>query len=403
MYLELLLEFRPPNKPMNLRRTSLPATLSLLTLALAGCRPHDFPEYPANYREYAYVANADSNTVSVFDVVNLRLDRELSVGPHPVAVAANPVRNEVYVLSGTADSGAVAVVDAEKNAILASISVHRQPTALEVDATGERVYVTNSGSNSVSVIDLKTRREIAQISVGEEPVALRLSPDGKTLAIANRHAGSLTLVDPHHLATRAHFEGCPGATDVIILPDSSKAYVACSTGHQLMVIALARTASAANPALSTAPDRLEALLDVGQQPVHLALKPDGGEVFVSNAASDSVSEVITGTDDVQGAYTMGAEPRHGLVSANNSLLYVSNYGAPYLSLYAIDDGKRIGSIHVGDGPTAMAFSQAGNLLFVVDSKSDDVAAVRTSTRSLFTMLSAGRNPVAIAIKSFTAQ
>ena len=52
------------------------------------------------------------------------------------------------------------------------------------------------------------------------------------------------------------------------------------------------------------PDRVESLLDVGRQPVQIALKPDGGEIFVSNSSSNSISEVITSTDDVLGAYLM---------------------------------------------------------------------------------------------------
>ncbi len=86
-----------------------------------------------------------------------------------------------------------------------------------------------------------------------------------------------------------------------------------------MAIALARFE--AHPAASERPalDRLEAFLDVGHEPVQLALKPDGGEIFVLNSLSDSVSEVITGTDDVLGAYMMGDDPMCGLVSADNSL------------------------------------------------------------------------------------
>ena len=46
-----------------------------------------------------------------------------------------------------------------------------------------------------------------------------------------------------------------------------------------------------NPALMT--DRLLTFLDVGETPVHLAMKPDGGEIFVSNYGSDSISEIAT--------------------------------------------------------------------------------------------------------------
>jgi DNA-binding beta-propeller fold protein YncE len=79
---------------------------------------------------------------------------------------------------------------------------------------------------------------------------------------------------------------------------------------------------------------------------------------------------------------------------------VANFHSQYVAVYSIDDGKRIGSVQVGDGPAALAFSAAGHLLFVVDSRSSDVAVVRIATRSLFTLLPTGRDPNAIAVKSF---
>ena len=75
---------------------------------------------------------------------------------------------------------------------------------------------------------------------------------------------------------------------------------------------------------------------------------------------------------------IGDDPVRGLVSADNSLLYVGNLHSQDVTVYSIDDGKRIGSIHVGDGPSALAFSTAGHLLFVVDARSGDVAVVRTA-------------------------
>jgi YVTN family beta-propeller protein len=380
---------------------------ALLALALTGCRSHDFPQYPANYREYAYVTNGDSGTVSVFDVVNVRLDREIAVGQKPVAVATSPTRNEVYVVnSGAAEGqGSVSVINAENNTVAATINVHRQPVSIEIDPKGDLAYVANSGSNTISVLDLKARREIAAIGAGEEPASARLSPDGKTLVVANRKANSVSIIDLTARRVRQAFEGCPGASDVVILPDSSKAFVACSAGHQIMVIALAHSeAHPAQPSLAQVvpaqPDRLEALLDVGQAPLQLALKPDGGEVFALNSLSHSISEIITNTDDVSGATTIGDNPVRGLVSADNSMLYVANFSSQYVTVYAIDEGKRFGSIHVGDGSSAMAFSNSGLLLFVVDARSGDVAVVRTASRSLFTLLPAGRAPNAIAVKAF---
>src|ERR1700740_2776550 len=252
----------------------------LITLALAGCRPHDFPQYPANYREYAYVTNGGSGTVSIYDVVNVRRDRERAVGQNPVAVTASPRRNEVYVVNSGSGMGpgSVSVINAENNSIATTIPVHKRPVALALDPEGAKAYVANLASNSVSVLDLSARREEAVIGTGEEPAALRVSPDGKTLVVANRRGNSVSLFDTATGRVRTVFEGCPGASDVVILHDSSKAFVACSGGHQIMAIALA-----GRPDRPGQPDRVESLLDVGRQPVQIALKPDGGEIFVSNS------------------------------------------------------------------------------------------------------------------------
>jgi YVTN family beta-propeller protein len=393
------------------------SALSILLLAgvtLTGCRNHDFPDYPANYREFAYVTNGGSNTVSVFDLVNVRLDREIQVGVNPTGVTTNPKRNEVYVVNSGASqgsgangangangtNGSISVIDTEKNAVVATIPVHRQPYFVDVNAAGDTAYVANSGSNSVSILDLNTRREVAVVGTGEGPGLARIAPDSESLVVTNRIGNSVSILGEAggQWRVRKVIEGCPGATDAVILPDSTKAFVACSGGHQVMAIALARPADAEGAAR---PDALEALLDVGHSPVQLALKPDGGEIFVSNFDSNSISEIETSTNDVSGAYLMGSHPVYGLVSADNSLLFVSNFRSQDISVYSIDDGKRIGlPIHVGDGPDGMVFSARGNLLLAVDARSGDVAAIRTSTRSLFTLLPAGRQPNAIAVKAF---
>jgi len=382
------------------QRSTHPIVIVAFALALTGCRPHDFPQYPPDYREYVYISNGGSDTVTVLDVVDVRVDRELAVGRNPVALAASPTRNEIYVVnSGGADgSGSVSVIDAEHNTVVAQIPVRRQAESIDVDAEGNRAYVANAGSNSVSVVDLKARREAAQFGTGEEPVGARVAPDGKTLVVANRRGNSVTLMDPASGHMRAVFDGCPGAAGPVILPDSSKTFVACSAGHQVMVIALAR--ADARPAQ---PDRLEALMDVGLAPVDLALKPDGGEIFAANSLSDSVSEIYNGTDEVGDTYLIGNDPVRSVVSRDNSLLYVANLRSQEVTVYSIDDGKRVGAIHVGDGPAALAFSDAGHLLFAVDRRSGDVAVIRASTRSLFTLLPTGRDPNAIVDKAFKVQ
>ena len=381
---------------------------ALLCTLLTACRPHDFPQYPTNYREYAYITNSASNTVTVLDIVNLRRDREFPVGDDPTGVAISVTRNEVYVVnSGSGNApGTISVIDTQKNAVAANIPVHKKPYFIDVSQDGHRGYVANSGSNNVSVLDLDQRKEIAVIGTGEAPGVARISPDNQTLVVTNRVGGSVTIIDGHTLKVRSVFPNCPGATDAVILPDSSKAFIACSAGHQVMAIALTRKEPVNEVEKS---DHLLDFLDVGQSPVNLAMKPDGGEIFVSNFDSNTISEIATGTNEVGGASLIGEHPSHGIVSSDNSTLWVSNFSANSVGVYSIDDGQRINMIQVGDGPDALAFSSAGNLLFVANSRSGDVAVIRTTSYSpqgprkigaLFTMLPAAQHPNAIAVKAF---
>jgi YVTN family beta-propeller protein len=371
--------------------------LFLLVLGATGCRQRDFPTYPANYREYAYISNGGSNTVTVLDLVNMRQDRVIAVGKNPSGLAVNPRRNEVYVVN--TGSGTVSVIHAESNTVAATITVGRRPYFIDVDARGERAYVANSGSNNVSVLDLAKRRQIGVIGAGEGPGVARISGDGKTVVITNNLSGSVSIADAQSFKVRSSFDHCRGATDAIILPDSSKAFVACSGGHQIMVIGLAHnTGSDPRPA-----DVLLSFLDVGQTPLQIALKPDAGEAFVSNYNSDTISELTTSSNEVGGAYLVGAHPVRGLVSSDNSLLYVSDFSSGRVSIYGIDDGKRIGEgVKVGEGPDALAFSSSERFLLVVDAQSGDIAVVRTANpASLLTLFPAGRAPNDIVVKAFT--
>ncbi|MEO8735758.1 MAG: YncE family protein [Edaphobacter sp.] len=397
-------------------RSIATAALALL-IACSGCHRNSFPDVPAGYHEFAYISNGGANTVTVLDLVYMRQDRTLQVGSDPTGLAVNPRRNEVYVVN--TGSGTISVINAETNRVAATIPVHRQPYFISVDDTGRRAYVANSASNTVSVIDLDQRREIAVAGTGEQPGLARISPDNRTLVVTNRGSGSVSIysVAPyeasptstsHILQFRDSFSGCPGATHAVILPDSSKAFVACSEGHQIMVVSLAAApgswAAKQDPSLMT--DHLLTLLDVGNAPVNLAMKPDGGEIFVSNFGSDSISEIATWTNEVGWTQAIGNKPSYGIVSRDNSTLWVSNFGADSISLYSIDDGRVSNSVHTGSAPDALAFSADEHLLLAADAHSGDISILRTQDKTgptLFTILPAGSSPNAIVTKAFRSK
>lgn len=399
------------------------AALPLLMVGLTSCRRNAF-DHPAGYREFAYVADGDSDTVAVLDLVYLRQDRVLQVGHQPTGLAVNPVRNEVYAVNTGSDS--VSVIDAEHNRVAATMGVHHTPYFIDVAPDGKRAYVANSASNTVSVLDLDKRREIAVAATGEGPGVARVSPDNRTLVVSNRIAGSVSIYSisdstKQPLQLREAFSGCPGATDIAIAANSlsdlrsgAKAFIACSGGHQVMDIWLAAAPDSwgGQQDASQQHDHMLALLDVGKTPTHLALKPDGGEVFSTNFDSDSISEISAWTNEVEGTYVIGAKPSRAIVSRDNTSLWVTNFGADSANLYSIDDGRIATGVRTGSRPDAIAFSidkdsETENLLLVADSGSGDVAVIRTKSKNglpeLFTMLPAGKHPNDIVVKAFTAK
>jgi YVTN family beta-propeller protein len=383
---------------------SLLIPLALLApLALTSCRNSGFPDTPSGYREYAFVTNAGANTVSVLDLVYVRTDRTLQVGAQPTAIAASPTRNEIYVVN--TQSSTLSILDADQLRVALTIPLHRTPTAIAVDPSGHRAYITNSASNTISTIDLDQRRELSTTPTPDQPTDLILAPDTRTLLVTHRPTGTISLytVSPKSpLKLRNTYTNCPGAASPVILPDSSKAFIACSSGHQVMVLNLAADPASwnarQNPTLTS--DQFLTLLDVGLNPTHLALKPDGGEIFTSNLNSDTISEIDTQTNEVGSTSIIGAHPARGIVSKDNSL-YVANSTAANLTLYSIDDGKRVSFLPTGTGPQALAFSADQHLLLALDTHSGDVSVIRTQSKlgpNLFTILPAGDTPTAIVTK-----
>ena len=399
-----------------------------------GCNRYRFPDAGAGYHEFAYVSNGGSDTVTVLDLVYLRQDRTLQVGAQPTGMAVNPKRDEVYVVN--TQSGTVSVIDTDTNQVAATVPVHKLPYFIDVDATGRRAYVANSGSNSVSVIDLDARREIGVLGAGEQPGQARISADGRSLVVSNRGSGSVSIYDvqlepaekgglalpgipilgskkaavlkPQLPRLRATFAGCPGATDIAILPysPSTKAFIACSGGHRVMAVALAQPTDSwavkQNPSL--AEDHLLALLEVGKTPVQLAMKHDGGQIFCSNFGADSISTIDTESDEVTRTDAIADGPVRGIVSSDDSTLWVANFNADSINLWSIEDSQSLGGVRTGRAPDALAFSsdEKQHLLLAADSRSGDVSVIRTQDKNgpeLFTLLPAGAQPNDIVVKA----
>jgi len=74
----------------------------------------------------------------------------IAAGREPIAIAANPVSNKIYVINFGSNS--VTVIDGATNTT-ATVSAGTAPLAIAVNPVSNKTYVANSGSSNVTVID----------------------------------------------------------------------------------------------------------------------------------------------------------------------------------------------------------------------------------------------------------
>jgi YVTN family beta-propeller protein len=385
--------------PANLRALSLSPRVLILAIALLVgaivliAREHRPSFLRPGLKLNAYVATPDGN-LTVVDLVGLRVVNRIAVGPALAGVREHPTRPEIWGVSS--QGGYLWVLDAPSNQIAARIQLGPLPYALDFSADGSRVYTTSSGSDTLFAVNAQTRSIAARAHTGHEPVVSRVTPDDKTVLVLNHGDATIGIHDADTLVRRATVPVVEQPEKVAILPDSSIAFVLSKTQPRVSVVDLRRGALLAN-------------LQVAGKPSDILLKPDGGEVYVISPESHGLQAINTWTHEVGDYVLLGDSPTRGILSADASLLYVTDATAGRVPVVDINNRRMIraanGSellISVGQSPAAIRFDPAENLLLVVNQNSGDLAVIRAryDNQSLLTMIPVGDHPQDIAVKMF---
>ena len=297
------------------------------TEIMAGFFAFDYPGDIGISRDglRAYVTNPYSNVVSLIDLVAAEVLGLIDVGLYPNDVVVNQVRDEVYSINWSADS--VSIIDSTQTdptqAVIDTLSTIHLPFRGLVSPDGKYLFVAGSGTaGKVSVIDLDTRSEIV-----ESPIAVGEDPGG--MAIAN-----------------------------------GKLYVANYTDNNLSVVDI-DSASAARWSKFTSP------IPVGDSPLDMAVRSDGGFIYVTNAGSDTVSVVDTTTFQVS-ALAVGDYP--SCMATAGDMLYVVNYSGQNVSMINMGTNHVLSSpVGVGQFPWGVAVSADGETIYVVNRNSGSVS------------------------------
>ncbi|HII91403.1 MAG TPA: PKD domain-containing protein [Methanosarcina sp.] len=121
-----------------------------------------------------YAVNSDSySDVLVIDTFAKKEIARIPVGNSSGGISVNPAGTKVYVANR--NSNDVSVIDVATNKVTATVPVVH-PGHVEVNPAGTKVYVANVDSNTVSVIDTSTNKVIDAFNVGSDPSGIAFSP-----------------------------------------------------------------------------------------------------------------------------------------------------------------------------------------------------------------------------------
>jgi YVTN family beta-propeller protein len=134
---------------------------------------------------------ASSGTVSVIDLNNRKVIKEIKVHLHPSGMALHPDGSRLYVAN--ANSDLISVINTQTDAVIKNINPKPMaelpfgsaPNALAISKDGKTLYAANGGNNLIAVIDLATDKVKGLIPTGWYPGAVILSKDGNKLFVAN--------------------------------------------------------------------------------------------------------------------------------------------------------------------------------------------------------------------------
>lgn len=149
--------------------------------------------------------------------------------------APRPAAAERWAYVANRDSNSVSIVDVDAAVVRHTVPV-RGPRGLAVHPDGKTVYVAAWNANAVVAIDVATRatQTLAQVVAGPSDVALH--PDGARAFVASRTDTMLGVFDPTGAAPpRAISLAVAGGLHVALSPDGDRAYVAHFDG-QLSVV-----------------------------------------------------------------------------------------------------------------------------------------------------------------------
>lgn len=322
-------------------------------------------------------SNRDSGTVTIVDLSQQEVLREISVGKKPEGVtflgATHSLAIAVY------DEDKVVLLDGDSGKPQAEIDVFDEPYGVVSSGDGTRIYVTLDFPGQLLEIDTARAEVNRVLTVGPFLRGAALSPDEKRLLVTEFYTARIHAIDIAGWKKMDQWDGA--STDnlcrqIVIHPNRPKAYLPHirskvtgrhGLGSIFPYVAIVDTAAGEGKRRKRIP--MDSFLNnlVTASPWEVAISADGKQFYaVFSSTNDMfVCEVID--DDYRelgyrARLQLGNNPRAVKVSPDGSRFYVYNALDFNVVAYDATTLRPLGSIQVTENPLSSNVHQ-GKILF----------------------------------------
>lgn len=353
----------------------------LIAVASVGCRHQAV--LPDPY--VAVVVNRQSDSITALDLESAQILGTVPVAPLPDLAVKRPHSRQVYVVS---ESGKVNVIAFPPLAVVHQYTIGQAARDLAFSPDGTRAYTLEPRKGEIVFLDCATMRQTARVEVARGLRYLALTADGKTLVASDPVSNRLYFVSATTPKLLGSVEVGKSPGPLLALHDS--VFVADTGDKKISVVDIPSRVLIAN-------------IEVGSNPSGLALKPDGGELFVLSAQGSDMTILDTSADDVEQVVPTGQNPVAAAFTKDSSMLYVASAGDGFVTEFSVADRSVLGTVHAGVTPRALALTPNESFLAVTDSTSGALAILRTSPLALVTAVPVGADPVDVIVPGWRSE
>ncbi len=92
-------------------------------------------------------------------------------------------------------SGSISIIDLKDSKLLKNISTGRGSEGIDITPDGNEVWVTNRAEDSIAIVDAKNLEIKKKIKVDGFPIRVKISSDGKFAVVSCARAGEIAIID----------------------------------------------------------------------------------------------------------------------------------------------------------------------------------------------------------------